>query len=282
MFKAAIAVALACVWIECAYADEAAPAPDLNSPSIAAQTGAPLPPNVTALDAALDTRDYATINQSHASAKSIDELMLLMNWEQERSFGGKGGVYLSLIYMTDLWDVASLLATSPAQARNADQMKQSAVFIGLYSYALIDIDGARCADPTAPAHRLDQLFHGRPGIWTFAPTIPKEQATKMLKYVALLEAGTASSRKSDDVLCMGGSNSTGMTGIMYGLLASAQSRKPMKEDAPKPGQIGHTYTLPPPPDDVLFLKPEVWKGGQDKLRADLPAHLATLIETGKL
>ena len=105
-----------------ARADEA-----VTSPSIVAQTHQPMPADVAALDAALKSNDYAAISHIHSAIKSADEMMLFMNWEQVRSFEG-GGFYVSYIYMSDLWGLASSLpADTPEQKGDIAQVKQSAV-----------------------------------------------------------------------------------------------------------------------------------------------------------
>ncbi len=144
----------------------------VTSPSIVAQTHAPMPANVDALDAALKSNDYATINHIHAAIKSADEMVLFMNWEQVRAFDGRG-FYVSYIYMSDLWGMAtSLPAATPEQTNEIAQLKQSAVLVGLLSYELVVLDGAKCSDSTAVGHRMDQLMTNP--AWSYVDQIPDD------------------------------------------------------------------------------------------------------------
>jgi hypothetical protein len=247
------------------------PPPDPSSPSIAAQQGAPMPANVTDLDAALATNDYDTLNRAHAAITDANALFLFMNWEQVRSFGGEGGFYLSTRYMSDLWEVGSAMAAQGQQEQGGGDLRQTAVFMGLYSYELLVLDGTKCVDSTASGHRMDQLATSP--VWGFAHTIDDAQREKMLDYVVKLESLTASKRGNDQALCQGG-----MLDIMQSLLAMAKQGKAPQEVPTPPGQIGRTYELSPAGGETQFLDPKIWQPEQEKLRAGMRARLEDLLK----
>jgi hypothetical protein len=255
-------------WGGVAWAEDQSAAP--TSPSIVAQVHAPMPANVADLDAALKAKDWAQLNRLHNEIKDANALLLMMNWEQVRSFDGAGGIFLSLRYMDDLWQLGSMMqASNPDEA---SQLKGSAVMLGLYSYALIAVDGVKCTDPSAVGHRADQLMT-RPA-WTAAHDIPDTMRTKMVEGIVLLERDTGSKRPDDDVLCMGG-----MTQMILSLGAMAKAGKEPTLVPNAPRMIGKTYEVPPAPATNLFVAEETWRPAQEKRRAALPEELANLMKT---
>jgi hypothetical protein len=264
-------VAMAGLGIAMLGAQAARAGEPVTSPSIVAQAHASMPANVAALDAALKSNDYATINHVHAAIKSGDEMVLFMNWEQVRSFGG-GGFYVSYIYMSDLWGMAtSLPAGTPEQTAEIAQLKQSAVLVGLFSYELVVLDGTKCSDPTAVSHRMDQLMTSP--AWSYVDQIPEDLRRKMIDGVVRLETFSAAKRANDNVLCSGG-----MKQMMASLAAQAAAGKPPQEAPDAPGMVGKTYAVPPAPVANVYVDPSVWQPKQDKLRAAMPEQLASLMK----
>jgi len=230
-----------------------------------------MPANVTDLDAALAKSDYDTLNRARAAITDGNALLLFMNWEQVRSFNGEGGFYLSTRYMSDLWDVGSAMAAQGRQGQAGSDLRVTAVFMGLYSYELLVLDGTKCADSSAPGHRMDQLATSP--VWSFANSIDNAEREKMLDYVVKLEALTASKRRNDQALCQGG-----MLDIMQSLQALAEQGKAPQEVPTPPGQIGRTYELPPPEGGAQFLDPKIWQPEQEKLRAGVRERLEDLLK----
>ena len=244
----------------------------VTSPSIVAQTHQPMPADVAALDAALKSNDYATINRIHAAIKSGDEMTLFMNWEQVRSFEG-GGFYVTYIYMSDLWGMASSLPADTAEEKDeVAQLKQSAVLVGLFAYELIVLDGVKCSDPTAVSHRMDQLIASP--VWRYVGEVPEDLRQRMVGGVINLEKFSTGKRANDNVLCTGG-----MTQMIAGLAAQAASGKPPQEVPNAPGMIGKTYAVPSVSMPNMFVDQSVWQPKQDKLRAAMPENLASLMKT---
>ncbi|MFI4935031.1 MAG: hypothetical protein ACHP7N_10460 [Caulobacterales bacterium] len=241
----------------------------------AAQGGVEMPANMAELDAALAGKDYAGLSRLHDQITNGDDLILYMNWEQAHVFDG-AGLFLSLSYMNDLWGLASVLPErSPEEAHAVDEMKQTALFMGLYAYELIVLDGARCADGTAPGHRLDQLLGDHAATFSYVAAMAEGRRAQMVDAVQKLEAHTAPRRQNDDVLCGGG-----MASMIASLGAAAKSGAAPREVPNRPGMIGKTYELPAAPGhQALFVAPDAWRPAQEKLRAAMPARLAELMTT---
>ena len=94
----------------------------------------------------------------------------------------------------------------------------TAGLIALYNYELIAIDGATCADRTAPGGRLDQLYSQGGDVFAFLKQQSPELKTKLAEGAITMENETASRRKDDKVLCMG------MDAILAGLESGEQHK----------------------------------------------------------
>src|SRR5208337_4336523 len=137
-----------------------------------------------------------------------------------------GSYLIALLYARDLWLVGSAV---PAADPNKD-LRISSGAVTLYVYAIITIDGQKCEDRSAPAHRLDQLFQARKETLNYVKALPEDLKTKVINLAVSLEAKTAAARRDDDLVCR-----DGMAQIRAGLDHG------VKHDAPTPpGQVGKT------------------------------------------
>ncbi len=255
------------------FAEPPTPQPASGSP--VEQADAPMPANVAQLDAALAAKDYAAINRIHGDIRTADDLLLLMNWEQVRIFNARGGIYLSLLYMTDLWGMASAMeGAGPANAAEAANLKQTAVFMALYSYQLIVLDGTKCSDSSAVGHRMDQLTADHPEIWSYVPQIPEPMRAQAIWVATTLETRSAQARPNDDVLCQGG-----LTQMIAGLAESARTGQGPQEVPNQPGVVGRSYAVPTPKDfQIGYVSPDVWRPEQARLRETMPAKLMDIMK----
>jgi hypothetical protein len=129
----------------------------------------------------------------------MDEVNRNMDWEELQVVQG-GSVFYSFLYLDDFWQIGVKFPNDP----NNGAIKRFAGVIGLYALQQIEIDGARCQDPSAPGHRVDQLTAGRGPVWQYVLGLP-EQTRRDLAFEALkLEARTAKLRHDDPALCSGG------------------------------------------------------------------------------
>jgi hypothetical protein len=222
-----------------------------------------MPANLPELDAALAAHDYARLDALHATLHSVDQALPFMSWEQARLLQG-GGLYLSLLYMNDLWRLSKAITpTEPNAAAAIQGLKGSAVLIGLYTYELIALDGAKCADPAAAGRWLDQLVQSP--VWTHVDEMPADQRAKMIDASLAAETQTANLRDRDDLICRG--------------TAQVAAAPAASEAETGPGIAGHTYAVPlPPGDQSAFVDLVVWGPRQAKLRAGMRAELARLVK----
>ena len=234
--------------------------------TMAEKPGEAMPADRADLDRWLKAKDYPSIIAALQNAHTADEALRNMNWEQVQIYDG-ASVLLSLIYMSDLWQLGSALP--PAQG---DEMKQAAVAVGLYAYEEIALDGPSCGDPSAPGHRHDQLLADHQPVWAYGLALPEAQRADIVKVALAMEQGTASVRGPDTVLCSGG-----MAEIQQGL--AAQADKPLSQVPNKPGTVGKTFKVPDAPGYRPDFKPDAaWRPQQTAARATMPARLLHLMK----
>jgi len=65
-----------------------------------------------------------------------------------------------------------------------------AVLVVLYAMELMHVDGVKCQDPSAPAHRRDQLFGEFRPIWKYAATLSDEERATIVRAAVKLEQVT--------------------------------------------------------------------------------------------
>jgi hypothetical protein len=177
--------------------------------------------------------------------------------------------FVSMLYSRLLWVAASEF---PDEARR--QWQQTAVMASVYAFAAITVDGSRCGDRSAPAHRQEQLLTvWNPEVWRFASTLSAEERQTVARLAVLIERKTAQRRDVTgdvDFLCRAGLEETS-----YNLQHGTQ-----KEETPVPGQIGRRITLTGDGKYVPSERPDSeWRKDSASVRAGLPAALAGLLES---
>src|SRR5262249_4756044 len=128
--------------------------------------------------------------------------------------------------------------------------------ITLYTYELIAIDGAKCADRTAPDHRAEQLFQNNAPAISYMKAKPEEIKSRVVELAIALEKHTAPLRKIDDLLCRDG---------LEQMQAGIEAGKTHEVEAP--GRIGRTITVEAPTGyEPRFLAPEAYTPVQERVR----------------
>lgn len=231
--------------------------------AIAGLAASESPPANERLDTLLAARDWNALAAALSQAKTGDQFAQNMEWMRAKLLAG-GGSLLGFLYSRDLW-------TAGQQAKAHDPMKDLRVTAGLftlYTFALIAIDGAKCADASAPSHRVDQLIENNRPILQFLKAQPAELKAKIVDLTLAIERDTAPLRKDDDVLCR-----DGLDQMQAGLAAGN-----VKQVTPADG-LGKTYEVAPPPDyQPKFLAPSEYEPAQRKARETLRSNLRTLID----
>lgn len=255
-----------------------AAAPDPQSPPpLSAPTSTPTPtapPQASAQhsqnpqaewDALLAAQNWAGLKTALTQPANGTQLEERMSWMEKRLQDGKANFFVAMLHAQDLMNVGTALnVTDPTK-----DMRVTASMIALYTLELIQIDGAQCADVSAPSHRMQQAVAALQPILAF---LKKQSATtkeNVVKIAVALEAHTAKLRPQDDLVCRGGSSE-----IQAGLKNGAHADSPAA-----PGSVGKTVSVEPPPGwKPTFLPPQTYQPIQEKRRAALPQALEQAIQ----
>jgi hypothetical protein len=229
----------------------------------AAASSADLPSDQD-LDALLLAKKWNDLASALSRAKSPESVARKLDWLQSRLEVG-GGSLLGFIYARDLWDIGEAQKVNDP---NQD-LRLTAGLITLYTYELIAIDGAKCADHSAPSHRVDQLLMNNAPALAYLKAQPQEFKVKVVDAAIAMEKKTAPLRKLDDLLCR-----SGLEEMQAGLAAGKTREVPTP-----PGQVGKTVEVAPPADFApRLLTPQSYQPDQERARANMKAILLKLIQ----
>jgi hypothetical protein len=251
--------------VEAVQALLAAQADANANPGLAqAQTLAPVNtlPSDAELDALVAARNWGGLSTALSQAKDGEPFMRKLEWLRSRLPAG-GPSLLGFDAVRATWRVG-------INVKEPDPNKDSRLAAGmltLYTFELIQIDGAKCEDQSAPAHRAEQLMKiGGPAL-AYLRAQSDEVIAGIVDNAITLEEKTAPLRKEDDMLCRDG---------MAQMTASLEKGK--QHEIPTPSaQSGKAIALEAPPDWVpAFLPPEKYKPAQDKARGDMKSTLLQL------
>jgi hypothetical protein len=263
---AAVLAAVASATLAAEPTPSSSSAQDRLRAKLAADIG-PMPSDAAVLDGYVSREDWTSLIKRLASPTSPNDVLRDLDWERSKVVNG-GNLLFDIAYVNTVWRTANSL---PAPA--SDQMRQTAVAFALYELALIDLDGPRCKDPTAPAQKLKLAMTNWPVIFRYGQSLPPQEQ-EVVKQVALkLEWATAPVRANDPILCRGG-----MAEMQANLQAGAKPQE--VPTAPAPNTLpGKTYAI----SHIVDYKPEyqaeaLWKPNVEARRARLPETFASLLK----
>lgn len=206
----------------------------------------------------------AALSRAGARAKSQESVVRKLDWLRSRLDAG-GGSLLGFIYAKDLWDIGDAQKVDDPN----EDLRITAGLIALYTYELIAIDGAKCADHSAPSHRVDQLLMNNAPALAYLKAQPQELKDKVVGLAIAMEKKTAPLRKLDDLLCR-----SGLEEMQAGIAAGKTREVPTA-----PGQVGKTVEVDPPADFApRLLTPQSYLPDQERARANMKATLLKLIQ----
>ena len=193
-----------------------------------------------------------------------------LNWERLKVVNG-GNFLFDIAYVNTVWKTAGSL---PPPA--SDEMRKTAVAFALYGLALIDLDGPRCKDSTAPNQKLQLAMTNWAVIMRYGQSLPPKDQ-EVVKQVALkLEWATAPVRANDPVLCRGG-----LSEMQANLQAGGKPQEVPADPNRPPGVYlpGKSYEIP----HIVDYKPEyqaeaVWKPIAEARRAKLPESFTSVLK----
>lgn len=221
------------------------------------------------LDKALAQKDYDAISATVREPRTEQMLWANLDWLSQRWREGETAL-LPILYATSLWQVAEGL---PVERRS--EVRGTAAAALIYSYAVTFVDGSRCGDRSAPAHRRDQAMGLIRDFWQEVRAYPLERR-KMIAWIALaVEKQTADARdaKGDvDFMCR-----FGMEEMTYNLKHGTMEERP-----PMPGQFGRQIAVTGDGKFKPSTVPEAnWRPAMAKAREDLPSVVLGLLMTSE-
>ncbi len=246
---------------------------DVLGRSVLDTPGVEMPDDRQALDEALARRDWAYLGEATRNVGTLQNAMKLLNWERYQIYRGSG-YNVAYMYSSTLTTAANsydkAAAQDPRLAPTARGFRQAALAQLLYTYAVLAVDGVRCADPTAPQAHRDQITGFtrdlRFSITQFLPQDRFSVLTAALKQEELL----APVRDPDPDLCRGGLDDLGEA------LESHPDRA--TTTGPQPGYPGTNVIVPiDPTRPPKYSDRAEWLTRQQKARAGLPDALGAII-----
>jgi hypothetical protein len=221
----------------------------------------PLPPDAE-LDALLAAHKWHELAAALSHLDSPASLYRSLNWLEARLDAG-GGLLIGLIDARTLWEVGEHLHDPDPRS----DLRLTAGMVTLYTFEMIVIDGARCADTSAPANRVLQLRRARQDTLLYLKQQPDAVQNVAIDMALALEKKTAPLRGEDDLVCRGG-------------VAEFQATAERGAETPGPDtRAGPTVAVRPPADwTPAFVGPAVYEPLQARARAGMPAALVRLIE----
>jgi len=249
-------------------------APSLDAATLRARlvnvmdpAGRALPADAANLDRMVREREFIKLVDRLHATRDPAGIVLDFNWEQARVFQGAGFLVV-YAYLDGLWRAGNALPGDSGEG-----LKGTAAMMLLYDASLIAVDGTRCADPSAPEHRRDQLFAQNRPLLDYLRGLPVAARMNYGSIALDIESATAGVRQPDYVLCSGGLDEIGA-----GL--AAQGKRPLRQMPNAPASIGKTYAVPAAPGFVpKFVEAKIWQPKQVAARQALPAELTRLLTT---
>ena len=156
-------------------------------------------PLAASYDRLLAVHDYGTLAaRIKAAMEAEPSVAPTLTWERER-FAMGAPTFVGAIYALDLLAVGRGTKDEAAGLR----MRENAVLVALYTIAVIETDGVRCADPVALDARRRQYAQLLRPAWAELGALPDEAVEGLLGRALAEEALRADARAPDDYLCRG-------------------------------------------------------------------------------
>jgi hypothetical protein len=241
--------------------------------------GFKLPPTAAKLDAAYDRADWrafkAALDETYAGIKTINDQMLLMNWELLRLYNG-GGYVIAKLYAVDSMNVA--LTYEKGGLSQGAAMKVRAFANTLYVVALIASDSPMCKDMSAPYDRMVEYQNLARDIIRWGKTLSPDDKKRTIELALRQERMVAPLRKKDEALCRGGNDES------MALLAKTKVKdwENAKDGPPDPLRYGKTKIVEVEGEFHPQYKPDAeWKKTREEVRPTLQQQLEKLLEPAK-
>ena len=217
---------------------------------------------LAALDRLLAAQDYKTLAEQILSPKISAHLKPSLDWTRTGTLTGRS-IIVPLIYASLLWELG---VNYPQFA----DFKTSSGIVALYALLVAHADSFKCADPTAPSHRIELIGEQYRNQFTALAAEPEVKRRDAITAAINMERTIAELRGNDKYLCRFGMQET---------LDDLQKHQGEPVTArPKSAFAGFEIELPRDPDyEPSFLPRDEWAKKQAAARAGFPAMLAGVL-----
>ena len=266
---ALILSAMLCVLLPFSAGAETEPVQIVEAPE-AAPPAPPVPDSYTpeqrdflaALDRDLAAQDYKTLAQQILDSKISAHLKPALDWTRTGTLNGRS-IIVPLIYASLLWELG---VNYPQFA----DFKTSSGIVALYALLVAHADGFKCADPTAPSHRIDVISEQYRAQFATIAAQPELKRRDAITAAINMERTTSELRNDDKYLCRFGMQET---------LDDLQKHQGEPVAAkPKSAFAGFEIELPRDVNyEPSFLPRDEWAKKQATARAGFPAMLTAFL-----
>ncbi len=252
--------------------EEAGPARTASTQTVSPQ---PAPDTLTAeqrdymatLDRFLAAQDYNSLAAQILKPEISAHLKPALDWTRTGTMSGRS-IIVPLVYASLLWELG---VNYPQFA----DFKTSSGIVALYALLVAHADGPKCADPTAPSHRIEMIGKQYRKQFETIAALPDDKRRRAINAAIDMERTTAELRANDKYLCRFGVQET------LDILQKHQGEK-LKETTPKSDFAGFEIELPLDANyEPSFLPREQWAKKQAALRAGFSKLLASFVATYK-
>jgi hypothetical protein len=208
----------------------------------------------------LERRNYLRLRQTLETWTTSEEAKRSLDWSKKSLVSEGDSIFVAYPYAANLQRMGIQIG---------GDLNETAAMIVAYAFAVIAVDGTKCADPTAPAHRADMnLSDWGSTAWLYLARLPRDKRNHILDVAMRLEARTAPFRKNDYFICSGGTTEWARSDFSKGY-----------EVPTPPGGVGRTLMIPDDPTYVPeFRPPSDYLPKQERERARLPKVFEDLLD----
>jgi len=232
---------------------------------------------MASLDRDLAAQDYDKLTKSILKPGPSAYLKPALDWTRNGTLKGRS-IIVPLIYSSLLWNLGVSFPQLP-------DFKTSSGIIALYALLVAHADGPKCADPTAPAHRIDAITRDYRKQFEAIAALPAKKRHAALAAAIRLERSTAKLRTDDKYLCRFGMQETLAILRRHRVEKLKEKKKPKSPFAgikiQKKAESAFTGLEIQLPADApyvpSFLPYDQWASKQAAIRATFPAMLTAFI-----
>ncbi len=208
-------------------------------------------PTLAELDRLYAAGQYREVTQRMFVTRDNAEARAILGWTQARVQSAAPHV-IAVGYSDLLWQIG--------EGQSNDALREESVLVLVYSVLAVGVDGAKCADASAPDARVRQILSTRQNRLEFARGRPADRRAHIRNSAVALEQSTAARRPEDRDICAAGEDEIARQLATPGTVA--------REQPLKPGEARRTIDIEPGPTyRPRFLGPESWHPRQAQVRA---------------